>query len=193
MTIHELTVKSRSYRTFDESEVVPREVLLSLIDTARLCPSARNLQPLKYRLVTDRDEIGEMVSLCKWATALSDTTLPPEGHLPAAFIIICVDTEISSPEASKIDVGIAAQTIMLGASERGLGGCMLGSFTPIDVSRSLLIPKQYVPTLALAIGVPSGETVILCKASEPQGTTYYRTKGDLHFVPKRDLEEILIK
>lgn len=193
MTIHELTIKSRSYRTFDETEIVPRETLLSLIDTARLCPSARNLQPLKYRLVTDREEVGEMVSLCKWATALGDTKLPPEGKLPSAFIIICVDTEISEVEASKIDVGIAAQTIMLETAEKHLGGCILMSFTPIEVSRSLLIPKQYVPTLALAIGAPTDENVILCQASESQGTTYYRTKGNLHFVPKRELEDVVLK
>ena len=193
MTLHELTIKSRSYRTFDETEIVPKETLLSLIDTARLCPSARNLQPLKYRLVTDREEVLDMVSLCKWGAALKDTKLPPEGKLPSAFILICVDTEISTVEASKIDVGIAAQTIMLEACEMGLGGCILMSFTPIDVSRSLLIPKQYTPTLAIAIGVPAEENVILCKPTEAGDTTYYRTKGNLHFVPKRDLEDVILK
>jgi len=193
MTIHELTIKSRSYRTFDETKVVPRETLLSLVDSARLCPSARNLQPLKYRLVTDREEVAEMVSLCKWATALKDTTLPPKGKLPSAFVVICVDTEISTVEDSKIDVGIAAQTIMLEACEMGLGGCILMSFTPIEVSRSLLIPKQYTPTLTLAIGVPAEENIILCNPTESGNTTYYRTKGNLHFVPKRDLENIVLK
>jgi len=191
--IKNFVIDSRSFRSFDESHPITHNDLLELVDTARHCPSARNLQPLKYRLVTDKEEIEDIIASTKWATSLKDTTLPPEGHHPSAFIVVCCDTTVSEDTPyCYIDAGIASQTILLRANEMGFGGCMLASFTPKEISGNLLIPKKYKPLLVIALGTPD-ETVFICNVNESGSTSYYRDKANLHFVPKRALKDIVIE
>ncbi len=191
--IRNTVINSRSYRSFDESKRIGESELRELIETARFCPSGVNRQPLKYRLVYEPAEAEELLALTKWAGLLKDTTLPPEGKHPTAFIVICHDTSVSeNPASSAIDVGIAAQTIMLQACELGFGGCMIGAFNPDEVSKTLLISKKYKPVLLLALGFPA-ENVFICELPESGDTAYFRDKAGLHFVPKRALDDIIIE
>ena len=125
--LKDLVKSSRSRRSFRPNVEISREVLLELIDTTRYCPATRNLQVLRYRLVTEKNELDDLLSITYWAGSLG-IKLPPEDHEPSAFIVICHDTSLAqtSPLYS-IDVGICAQTIMLAAAEMKLGGCMIGS------------------------------------------------------------------
>lgn len=191
--INDLVIDSRSYRSFDESKKLEKEDLRVLVDTARLCPSAVNRQPLKYRLVYEHDEVEELLALTKWGGLLPDVKLPPDGHHPVAFIAVCCDTSIcENVDGARFDAGIACQTIMLQACEMGLGGCMIGAFNPSEVSACLLIPKKYKPIVLLALGVPD-ETVILCNIPESGSTAYFRDSANLHFVPKRSLDDVIIE
>ena len=124
------------------------------------------------------------------AAALVNVKLPPEGHAPTAYIVICCDTTVE-PNTTRVlrDIGISAQTIMLAATEVGLGGCMIGSFSPDRVSTALNIPEKYRPMLVLALGKPD-EKVELIEAVDGN-VTYYRKNG-IHYVPKRTLEDIII-
>lgn len=193
MLIRDTVIKSRSYRSFDESRKLSRDELLELVDTARFCPSAVNRQPLKYRLVYESEEVEEFLSITKWAGLLPDIKLPPEGHHPAAFIVICCDTSITENiDSVRFDAGIVSQTIMLQATESGLGGCIIGAFDPAGASKTLLIPKKYKPIVALAIGVPD-ELVIICNLPDSGDTKYFRDHANIHFVPKRSLEDIVIE
>lgn len=191
--IRDIVIDSRSYRSFNESLKIRKEDLRDLIDTARLCPSGVNRQPLKYRLVTEHDEVETVVENTAWAGLLKDRTFPPEGHHPSAFIVMCCDTKIcENPDSCKVDVGIAAQTIMLQAAEAGYGGCMIGAFNPTTIAEKLRLPKKCHPVLILALGVPD-ETVFICNVDETGNTNYFRDKADLHFVPKRSLNDIIVE
>lgn len=190
--IRDLVIESRSYRSFDESRPIMEQDLKDLIDTVRLVPSAVNLQPLKYRLCTEKNEVKKVLAHTAWAGLLKDVVLPPEGRAPVAFIIICHDTTVTpDPKSSAVDVGIAAQTLMLNACEMGFGGCMIGSFNPDDVSDAVRIPTKYRPVLLLALGFPD-ETVFLTEVGKDGDVAYFRDKAGLHFVPKRSLESVLI-
>lgn len=190
--IRELTAESRSYRSFDESRKLGREDLVDLVETARLCPSAVNLQPLRYRLVYEHDEVEEVLALTHWAGLLKDVKLPPEGHHPTAFIAVCCDTTVRQPERADFDAGIASQTIMLQACELGLGGCMIGAFDRDELSKTLLISKKYKPIVLLALGIPD-ETVFICDIPKSGETAYFRDAAGLHFVPKRSIDDIIIE
>ncbi len=191
--IRDIVIDSRSYRSFDESHKIGEEDLRTFIDTARLCPSGVNRQPLKYRLVCEKDEVETVVANTAWAGLLKDRTFPPEGHHPTAFIVMCCDTKIcEDPKHCQIDVGIAAQTIMLQVAEAGLGGCMIGAFNPDTIAEKLRLPRKLVPVLLLAIGVPD-ETVFICNLGEDGNTNYFRDKANLHFVPKRSLDDIIVE
>ena len=189
--IKELVEKSRSYRAFKPDTEIEESVLVELVDNARKCPAAMNAQPLKYKIVTDKAERGALLSICRFATKLG-IKLPPEGHEPMAYVVICHDESVAPEKPIFLyDVGIVTQTIMLGAAERGLGGCIIGSASEDDMKRVLALPEGIVPKLILALGVPD-EKVVLVDAKEGD-TSYYRDENGTHYAPKRTVDEIIIK
>ena len=189
--LRELVKKSRSNRSFVPKKKIPHDTLVGLCDTARLCPAAMNMQPLKYRLVEKQEEISAMLGVTRWATSL-DKKLPPKAHEPAAFIVICHDTYIVDRKPIfMIDVGIVAQTIMLSACEQGYGGCIIGSGSEKDIASVLSLPENLAPVLVLGLGVPE-ENIVLIEAENGQ-VKYFRDENDTHFVPKRPLDEIIVK
>lgn len=190
--LKDLMKASRSYRGYDMSRIVTREELMELVDHVRYAPSTVNGQPLRYYLVHEKEEVAAIQGLTLWAKALKDITLPHEGKYPTAFVIICQDTE-RGPNLNRYlrDVGIVAQTILLAATEKGLGGCMIGSFNPDKVSEALHLPEHLRPMLVVAIGKPD-ETVILTEVGEDGSVKYWRDENDIHYVPKRSLADILI-
>ncbi len=152
--------------------------------------SGANLQPLKYILSCDSQKNAEIFSCLAWAGYLKDWPGPEEGERPAAYIVILGDTSIS--ESAGCDHGIAAQTILLGAREKGLAGCMLGSIDRNALRDSLNIPSQFKVLLVLAIGKPR-EQVILENVGSDNSIRYWRDSEGVHHVPKRTLEDIIVK
>ena len=127
--LKELAIQNRSYRGFDEKRRISREELLELVDITRCVASAGNMQPLKYALVYEKEQVETVLTMTAWAGYLKEMNLPKEGMHPTAFVVICHDLNIqNNAAASRIDVGMAAQTLLLYAAEKGLGGCAIGSF-----------------------------------------------------------------
>ncbi|MBQ3913083.1 MAG: nitroreductase family protein [Lachnospiraceae bacterium] len=190
--IKDLVRKNRSYRGYDESRKITEDELKDLVDTARVAGSAANLQPLKYRLVCSEAEVAKLNGITRWGKMLKDIELPHKGKFPTAYIVICVDTDIARvPENANTDIGIAAQTILLAAVEQGLGGCMIGNYEKAQAAEALALPERFVPQLIVAIGKPD-ETVVLTDTGEDGSVKYYRDANDVHYVPKRKLEDILL-
>lgn len=190
--ISDLARKSRSWRGYDESRTVSREELLAFVDCARFAPSSVNAQPLKYRLVYEREELDVLQPLTGWARALPEKKLPYPGHRPTAFIVICQETAWAADLGRYLrDVGAVAQTILLAATEAGLGGIMIGNFKPERVAEALQLPETVVPMLIVAIGKPD-ETIVLEEAAPGASLQYYRDENDVHHVPKRRLEDIVL-
>ena len=189
--LKELMLKNRSYRSFDPNIKISREELMSFVECARLSPSSINLQMLKFRLIYENDECEKMLANTRWAGKITDRKLPPDGHAPTAYIVICADTSvIETAEKFHKDVGICAQSIMLAATEAGYGGCMIGSFSQKQAIKDLALPSHILPQLVLALGKPD-ETVLLTGAAEDGSVTYYR-ENNIHYVQKRDLEDLIL-
>jgi len=188
--LKELVFKTRSYRRFHGQETVQLETLRELVELARLSASGANLQPLKYILCCDPAMNARVFPHLKWAGYLRDWDGPAEGERPSAYIIILGDTEIRKD--SGVDHGIAAQSIMLGATEKGLGGCMIASIDRIALRTLLDIPERYQILLVLALGVPREQVVI--EEVGPEGDIkYYRDAEAVHHVPKRSLGELILQ
>ena len=190
MTLKDLIAKSRSYRRFDETVPVPMETLRKLVGLARLSPSGSNKQPLKFRLVNDAKTAAEVFPLLAWAGYLPDWKGPAEGERPAAYIVLLGDTELSNNFA--VDQEIMAQSMMLGAVEAGFGGCMLGSVNRNKLRELLAIPERYEILLVLALGKPV-ETVVIDPVGEDGNIKYWRDAQQVHHVPKRSLDELIIE
>jgi nitroreductase len=188
--LKDLVIRNRSYRSFDRNERLTRERVLSYIDTARLTPSAINLQPIKYVPVIE-ELADKILPYTGWARALK-MPLPPKGKGPGAFVLMCIDTK-ATPNAkfATYDVGIAAQTMLLSAVEDGLGGCILLSYDSEKVKKELSLADELEILLCVAIGKPD-ETVVLENLEKDGSTSYYRDENNVHHVPKRKLEDIII-
>jgi len=188
MKLIDLVSRCRSYRRFDERAPVGESVLNDLVGLARMTPSAANRQPLRYVLSCAPDWNAKIFETLAWAAYLKDWPGPAPGERPTAYIVVLVDSTIS--QAADVDVGIAAQTILLGAVERGLGGCMFGAVRRQQLSERLSLPAHLPVALVIALGTPV-ERIVLEDLPPDGSIKYYRDTEQVHHVPKRSLDELV--
>lgn len=185
----DIVKRNRSYRRFYQDKPIDRKELIDLVGLARLCPTGRNLQPLKFFLSNDELLNKRIYPSLAWAGYLKDWDGPVEGERPSAYIVILEDRRIS--ESTQWDQGIMAQTIMLGAVEKGLGGCIIASVRKEDLSRTLDLPEHLKVALVLALGYPK-EEVVIERIPDNGSVVYWRDSQGVHHVPKRDLDELIV-
>jgi len=189
--LRSLVLKNRSYRRFHQREHVATEVLRELVDLARQTASAANLQPLKYILSNTPERNAAIFPHLGWAGYLRDWPGPAEGERPPAYVIILGDKTVARQFGC--DHGIAAQTMALGAAEKGLGCCMIGSIQRAVLAQVLgLDAARFEILLVVAVGRPN-EAVVLEELGASESIKYYRDDQDAHHVPKRSLEEVIIQ
>lgn len=186
--LRDLILKNRSYRRFFQDVKIERTVLAELVDLARLSPSARNAQSLKYFLSTDADTNAKIFPTLSWAGYLTDWDGPVEGERPSAYIVVLNDTTISANFLC--DDGIATQSILLGAVEKGLGGCIVASVKRRELQEILNLPSQFNIVHVIALGQPKEEVVI--EPIQGNDVKYWRDRDQKHHVPKRALTDIII-
>jgi len=184
-SLDSLLKKNRSYRGFDQSRIVTEEDLKLLVAATTLVASGMNRQRLRYRLVTKADAAKVLPHITLGA-ALPEEHLPHKGEEPEAFIIVCA----TEPENKVIDIdlGIAAQTMLLKATEMGLGGIFILNFRAAAIQQALELPSQ--PLAVIAIGKPA-EKIFLLPVNNGADLNYYRRDG-IHYVPKLKVEDLLI-
>jgi nitroreductase len=187
--IEELIKSNRSCRRFKESEPVSRQTLKWLVNLARLSASAGNLQPLKYFLAHTPEVNRQIFPCLAWAGYLPDWPGPGPGERPAAYLVVLGDREIAANFGC--DHGIAAQSILLGAREQGLAGCILGSIRRDQLRLALNLPEGYETLLVIALGKPK-EEVVLEEVGPDGSIKYWRDEHGVHHVPKRRLEDIIL-
>jgi nitroreductase len=187
--LKELVLKNRSYRRFDQSKEISKETLLELVDLARNSPSGRNLQTLKYFLSVDKTLNSKIFPTLSWAGYLKDWDGPEEAERPSAYIVMLEDGLVGKNLVH--DQGIAAQTILLGATEKGLGGCMIYTIKRKELAEILNLNEHIEVVLVLALGVPV-EKVIIEPLPANGDIKYWRDENHVHHVPKRSLKDIVI-
>jgi nitroreductase len=186
--LYDLICKTRSYRRFQQTAAVPMGTLRSLVDLARLGGSARNVQPLKYILVNKPEINQKIFPLLGWAGYLREWPGPEEGERPSAYIVCLLDTQLSNE--AECDLGIGSQNILLGAAAMELGGCRIATFSP-ELRVILALEDHLRILMVIAMGVPV-EEVLLDELGPEGDIKYWRDEGQVHHVPKRRLEELII-
>jgi nitroreductase len=187
--LKDLVLKNRSYRRFDEGHAIELETLRELVDLARCSASGANRQPLKYVISNQPERNAAIFPTLAWAGYLRDWPGPAEGERPSAYIVILLDKEIA--QNPFCDHGIAAQSILLGATERSLGGCILAAIQREALGQVLGLTERYEIMLVLALGKPA-EEVVLERIAADGDIRYWRDERQVHHVPKRALEEIIL-
>ena len=188
----DLIKKTRTFRRFEQSRTIDLSVLKKLIELARLGGSARNCQPWQYALVTDPDDCARVFPYLGWAGYLSDWKGPVPGEQPNAYILCILNRNWlkGNDLEAQFDLGIATQNLLLGAMEKGIGGCRIGAYSPKLADELALAPYQEL-SLVIALGYPA-ETVVLETSKDEQDIKYWRDDSDVHHVPKRSLDDVLI-
>lgn len=184
-SLDSLLKKNRSWRGYDPGREVTEDELKRIVTATTLVASGMNRQRLRYRLVTKADAAKVLPHITLGA-ALPEEHLPHPGCEPQAFIVVCA-TEKEN-KVIDIDLGIAAQSMLLKATEMGLGGIFILNFRVNEIKKSLNLPSD--PIAVIAIGKPA-ETIYLKPVHAGDSLDYYRKDG-VHFVPKLGLEDILI-
>lgn len=187
--LRELMKVNRSYRRFRQDSRLSEGVLSDIVDLVRYCGSGRNLQPLKYKIINGEPECDVIFPMLAWAGYLTDWDGPSEGERPAAYIVQCLDTSLTKNPLC--DEGLQLEALTLGATALGLGCCIIKSFNAEGVKRLLALPDHIVPTYVVALGYPVESVVI--EAMHGEDYKYWRDDSGIHHVPKRSLEEILLK
>ena len=187
--LKDLVLRNRSYRRFYQSESISETQLRDWIDLARNSASARNAQSLKYVLSFDESLNAQIFGQLSWAGYLTNWNGPEEGERPSAYIVMLNDTSISGNYFC--DDGIAIQSILLGAVEAGFGGCIIHSVNRNKLREIVNLPEQFEILHVIALGKPK-ETVTLdeMKAGDIK---YWRDENQIHHVPKRPLDEIILE
>ncbi len=187
--MRDLVLKNRSYRRFHEDVAVDCQTLRELVDLARLSASAANKQPLRYILSCTKEKNALIFPSIAWAAYLKDWNGPVEGERPSAYIVMLADKELSAN--FNWDAGICSQSILLGAVEWGLGGCIIASVNKPILKQALCIPDTYEIVFVLAIGKPK-ENVVIDPVGPDGDIKYWRDAEETHHVPKRSLEDLII-
>lgn len=185
-TLARLLKANRSYRGYDTKFEVRPDQLRRIMEVAMLCPSARNQQVLRFRPVL-KDEAAKVLQHIRLGGALPELHLPFEGTEPNAFIVIC--STVPDSHYVSVDLGIVAQSMLLQATEIGLGGICIGAFDHAAIKEALNL--LYDPLLVLAIGRPN-ERIEIVECNEGDSLTYYR-EGGVHYVPKININNLILK
>lgn len=189
MNIKEAIMKRRTIRKFTQ-EKISEDKLIELIDCARVAAYGANMQPLKFRIITDDNELSSIFPMTKWAGYLSDGT-PKEDERPTAYIVILGDRDIKSNGAFEVEAGAAVTTMMLEAVEMGLATCWLGAIDRENIKNSLEIPKNFDVLYLLALGYPKQESK-MCDMKD-NDVKYFLDENAVINVPKRSLEDVIVK
>ena len=187
-SLDQLLKKNRSYRGYDPAYKVSESVLEKIVTVNPLLPSAKNQQALRFKLVTEGNGDDKVLENIKLGGMLPELHLPFAGTEPRAFIIIC--STVPESKMLHVDVGIAAQSMLLKTVELGYNGLIIGAFNSKKIEESFALP--YPPVLILAIG-KGNENIVLKEISENESHAYYRDENGTHYVPKVRWEELIIR
>ena len=140
LNFEEVVLKRRSIRRYKEAPI-PREIILKILEAARVAPSASNKQPWHFIVVENKETIRQLAK-SEWAAK-------------APLMIVGLADQEASPNWCSNDLGIAFEHIALAATDLGLAGCWMGQTGREDLIRKLLgVPEKLRPVVVMPIGVP---------------------------------------
>ena len=180
-----LLKRNRSHRGYDPAVPLSQETLLQIASAATLVPSGMNAQSLRFRLVpgVDAHLLHPHITL---GAALPEEHLPHPGEEPQGYIVIC--SARKEDKVVDIDLGIAAQSMLLKAVDMGLNGIVILNFRADAVREALDLPLEPLAIIGLGKGL---DRIFLLPAHQGDSLKYYRKDG-VHYVPKLTVEDLLI-
>ena len=159
MELKEAINKRQSIRDYQDKPV-PEEKLTRVLEAARLAPSANNMQPWKFVVVTDSKRRQELARAANRQTFV--------GQAPVVIVAVATNPESTMSSGIPryaVDLAIAVDHMTLAAVDEGLGTCWIGAFSQQKVKEILNIPDKYRVVALLPLGFPRAETAIKLRKS----------------------------
>ncbi len=160
MDIYDVIRTRRSVRTY-RSDPIPNEVLLRVLEAARIAPSGSNRQPTRLILVQDPDTKQKLVPLCHDQAFIAT----------APYLIVACGRDLKYNRGEwmgrysmLVDVAIAVDHLTLAARAEGLGTCWIGSFNNAALKKFFKLPDDYDVVALTPLGYPEGDPF-----TEPEG------------------------
>jgi len=151
MHVMEAIRERRSVRAYQDRPV-PHEVLLRVLEAARLAPSAANRQLRKFVVVR------EPAARAALAEAANRQRFVAEAPVVIAGVGLAPERKMSCDIPSDpVDVAIALDHLSLAAVEEGLGTCWIGAFDQAQVKRLLGIPDTADVIELMTLGYPADQ------------------------------------
>lgn len=142
----------RSIRRF-EDKPVEMEKIDRILRAGMQAPSAHNLQPWEFLVLTEQDKKEAVSKMSPWA-----------GMVAKAPVTIIVIGNQKNPDMLKYlpqDLGACTQNILLQIAEEGLGGCWMGFYPDEErvnsVREYFKIPQDRIPFSVIALGYSPDE------------------------------------
>lgn len=183
MKVYDIILQRRTIRIF-QNKKISRKILKKLVNAARLAPSARNLQPLEYLVVDDKELCEKIFENVYFGGQVEK--LRTKENKPKAYILVLVNKKIKS-ENFEHDVGLAVENILLAAWEEKIGSCILGAIEREKIAKIFNLPSHYHLDLIVALGYPAEKPIVV----QDKNKHYWRDERGVLHVPKRPLDEIL--
>jgi len=194
-SLDSLFIKNRSVRGYDPSRKVSLEELREIIAVNSKIASSKNWQVLRFKAVTSGPEADVVNANIKMGALFrkrhasdpeNNPDLPLKGTEPQAFVVVFS----KEPENSSvlIDLGISLQSMSLKAVELGLNCLMIRAINKAALKEAF--STELEPVAVLAVG-KSAEKIFMLPIHDGENQEYFRKEG-IHYVPKLQLEDILI-
>lgn len=188
MDLYDVIINRRTIRKFSQKPLT-YEMLKKYVNAARLAPSAANKQPLKYKIINEKDMIKKILNLVKWAAYIQPEGNPKQEEEPTAFIAIAADKNIRE-SGFEADLGAAAENIILSAEIDNVGSCWMGAIDYDEISKILNFDSNLKLLCVIAMGY---------KAENPKevlmnnkDVKYFKDENGCLNVPKRSIDDVLL-
>ena len=147
---------------------VERDKILEILRAAMNAPTAKNTQECKYKDITSRQALDDMISLSPYTTMMKEA--------PAAILVIADLNKAINIEYGLINCAAAIENILLEAVNQGLGACWCG-IAPVEeritgFKNYYKLPENEYPVGVVALGY-SDEGRPLIDRFDPNNISYY--------------------
>jgi nitroreductase len=152
MDLYDVIRTRRSVRVY-RPDPIPEQVLMRVLDSARIAPSGSNRQPTRFIVVTDSETKSKLVPMCH-----------DQAFLAAAPVVVVAcgrDIKYNRGEwmgrcAMIVDVAIAVDHLTLAARAEGIGTCWIGSFSNARLKEFFKLPAEVDVVALTPLGYPEG-------------------------------------
>ncbi len=189
MNVYDAVMARRTIRKFKQ-EKINKDMLIKLVDCARVAAYGANVQPLKFAVIDNADLLEKIYPFTKWAGCLTDGA-PKENERPVAYIAVLGDTSVKPNKMFETEAGAAVTTMILEAVEMGLGSCWLGAIMRDEIKKVIKADDNLDVVYLLALGYPAQESRMVDMKNGD--TKYFEDENGVINVPKRSLDEVLIE